>query len=117
MTPARYCRVLSQFQERFVRMSILKVTRAAAAILAVAAMSAYAQAPAAYRAPRADGGHADLNGIWQTLSDANYDLEAHMARPAMATRPGPYGPVPAKEVLALGAIGAVPPSMGVVEGG
>src|SRR5205085_1936555 len=29
----------------------------------------------------------------------------------------PYGPVPATPVLALGAVGAVPPSLGVVEGG
>src|SRR5262249_2575377 len=44
-------------------------------------------------------------------------LEGHMARPAMALQPGPYGPVPAAKVLALGAVGAVPPSLGVVEGG
>jgi hypothetical protein len=35
----------------------------------------------------------------------------------MALRPGPYGPVPAAQVLALGAVGAVPPGLGVVEGG
>ena len=35
----------------------------------------------------------------------------------MALRPGPYGPLPAAQVLALGAVGAVPPSLGVVEGG
>ncbi len=29
----------------------------------------------------------------------------------------PFGPVPAAPVLALGATGAVPPSMGGVEGG
>ena len=40
-----------------------------------------------------------------------------MARPAMALRAGPYGPVPAAGVLALGAVGSVPPGMGVVEGG
>jgi hypothetical protein len=51
------------------------------------------------------------------LNEANYDLEAHMARPAMALRPGPYGPVPAAPVVALGAVGAVPPSLGVVVGG
>jgi hypothetical protein len=72
---------------------------------------------AAYHAPRVDGGKPDLNGIWQVLSEANYDLEAHNARPAMALRPGPYGQVPAKPVLALGAVGAVPPGLGVVEGG
>jgi hypothetical protein len=71
---------------------------------------------AAYRAPRADGGKPDLNGIWQALNEANYDLQSHTARPAMALRAGPYGPVPAAAVLALGAVGSVPPSLGVVEG-
>src|SRR5579883_278003 len=70
-----------------------------------------------YRAPRAEGGHPDLNGIWQTMNEANYDLEGHMAKPALVVRPGPFGPVPAAPVLALGAVGAVPPSLGVVEGG
>ena len=71
----------------------------------------------AYRAPRGPGGHPDLNGIWQALNEANYDIEGHDARPAMALRPGPYGPVPGAQVLALGAVGAVPPGLGVVEGG
>ena len=35
----------------------------------------------------------------------------------MALRPGPYGPIPAAPVLALGAVAAVPPGLGVVEGG
>src|ERR1700730_5733831 len=70
-----------------------------------------------YRAPRGPGGKPDLNGIWQALNEANYDLEAHVSRPAMALRPGPYGPVPAAPILALGAVGAVPPGLGVVEGG
>jgi hypothetical protein len=39
-----------------------------------------------------------------------------MAKPALALRKGPYGPVPAAQVLALGAVGSVPPGMGVVEG-
>ena len=71
---------------------------------------------AAYRAPRTPDGKPDLNGIWQAMNEANYDIQAHMARPAMALRPGPYGPVPAAAVLALGAVGAVPPGLGVVEG-
>lgn len=71
-----------------------------------------------YKAPRAaDGIHPDLNGIWQALNEAHYDLEIHMARPSMALRDGPAGPIPAKDTLKLGAVGAVPPGLGVVEGG
>src|SRR2546428_3752477 len=72
---------------------------------------------AAYRAPRTPDGKPDLNGIWQAMNEANYDLEMHMARPAMALRPGPYGPVPAAPVLALGAVGSVPARVGGVQGG
>jgi hypothetical protein len=70
-----------------------------------------------YRAPRAEGGNPDLNGIWQALNTANYDLETHMARSAMALREGPHGPLPAAEVLLFGAVGSVPGGLGVVEGG
>jgi len=86
----------------------------AGSLLSAAVIPLAAQA---YRAPRAENGKPDLNGIWQAMNEANYDLEGHNARPAMALRPGPYGPVPAASVLALGAVGAVPPSLGVVEGG
>jgi hypothetical protein len=74
------------------------------------------QAPGS-RIPRTADGKPNLNGIWQTLNTANYDLEAHVARPAMAMRPGPVIPVPAKEVIALGAVGSVPGGMSVVVGG
>ena len=67
-------------------------------------------------APRVDG-HPDLNGVWQVLNTANFDLQPHMARAAMALRPGPNGPVPDKPVLALGAVGSVPAGLGVVDGG
>ena len=73
---------------------------------------------AAYKAPRGpDGRHPDLNGVWQTMNGANFDIEPHAARAALAFRPGPFVPVPAKDVVALGAVGAVPAGMGVVEGG
>lgn len=70
----------------------------------------------ARQTPRPGGNRPDLNGIWQAVNEANYDLEAHMARPAMALRSSPYGPLPAAPVLALGAVGAVPPGLGVVVG-
>jgi hypothetical protein len=97
----------------------LLVTAAASAVIAVVLVGSRplaGQAPAAYRAPRSADGHPDLNGIWQALNEANYDIQMHMARSAMQLRPGPYGPLPAASVLAFGAVGSVPPGMGVVEG-
>jgi len=71
-----------------------------------------------YVAPRGPGGdHPDLNGIWQVLNTANFDLELHLARPAMSLQQGPHGVLPAAAVLPLGAVGSVPPGMGVVTGG
>src|SRR5688572_24878664 len=85
------------------------------AVLAITALPVEGQGQA-YRPPRLADGHPDLNGIWQTITEANYDIQMHVARPAMALREGPYGPVPDVPVLALGAVGAVPPSVGVVDG-
>lgn len=85
---------------------------------ASAAAAAPAAKAAAYRAPRGpDGKHPDLNGVWQVLNGANYNIEPHAASAAMQLRPGPMGPVPAKSVVALGAVGAVPGGNGVVVGG
>lgn len=84
------------------------------AALALAATPVDAQRA---RLPRTASGKPDLSGIWQAMTTAHYDVEPHSARPAMAMRPGPVVPVPAKEVLALGAVGAVPAGMGIVEGG
>ena len=59
---------------------------------------------AAYRAPRFVGTeHPDLSGIWQALNTANWDIQAHAAE---------NGPFPGL----LGAWGAVPAGLGVVEG-
>ena len=57
----------------------------------------------AYRAPRAADGKPNLNGIWQALNEAYWDIEGHGAAP---------GPV-----TTLGAAGAVTPGLGIVEGG
>ncbi|MCP5179758.1 MAG: hypothetical protein H6993_07815 [Pseudomonadales bacterium] len=71
-----------------------------------------------YRAPRAPGSkHPDLNGIWQALNEANWDVERHMARASLQLRDGPMGPVPAIPVLRMGAVAAVPPGIGVIAGG
>ena len=60
--------------------------------------------PPAYQAPRLPGTQQpDLNGIWQALNTANWNLESHSAGPS---------PVP----RLLGAIGAIPPGLSVVEG-
>ncbi|OHB30313.1 MAG: hypothetical protein A2790_05765 [Phenylobacterium sp. RIFCSPHIGHO2_01_FULL_69_31] len=76
------------------------------------------KAAAVYKAPRGpDGKHPDLNGVWQAMNSAGWDIEPHAARAALQLRPGPVVPVPAKPVLALGAVGAVPGGLGIVEGG
>jgi len=85
-------------------------------LLTLAALSITAQqratapvAPAAqtaattYRAPRTGDNRPNLNGIWQALTEANWNIEPHAAD---------FGTVPA-----LGAIDAVPPGPGIVEGG
>jgi hypothetical protein len=53
--------------------------------------------------PRVPDGKPDLSGIWQALVPANWDIQYHAARPGA--------------VDALGALGAEPPSLGIVEGG
>jgi hypothetical protein len=56
-----------------------------------------------FRATRTSDGKPNLNGVWQTMGPAYRDIEAHPSRPS--------------PVLALGAAGAVPGGLGVVEGG
>jgi hypothetical protein len=68
----------------------------------LSAISAPCQAPA-YKAPRTADGHPDLNGIWQALNTANWDIQDHSSA--------------AGTVASLGAAGAIPPGQGIVEGG
>jgi hypothetical protein len=77
-------------------------TLVAAASLALTATTAAAQA-GAYKAPRTTDGKPNLNGIWQAMNTANWDIEAHPAGPSM--------------VRELGAISAVPGGLGIVVGG
>jgi hypothetical protein len=72
------------------------------AALLAAGLTATAQTPG-YRAPRTRDGKPNLNGIWQALNTANWDIEAHTAAPSA--------------VRDLGAAGAVPAGLGIVEGG
>ena len=81
--------------------------------------SAGGQAPTP-QIPRLQGtANPNLSGVWQALNEANWDLEAHTARAARVLHPGaPTGsPVPGAPVLALGATGGIPGSLGVVVGG
>src|SRR5271170_4510155 len=71
------------------------------AMLAFAAMSALAQT-GAYKPARTADGKPDLNGIWQALNTADWDIQAHAAA---------AGPAPL-----LAADFAIPPGTGVVEG-
>jgi hypothetical protein len=76
------------------------------AVFSLGCIPLAAQQAAAYRAPRTADGKPNLNGIWQAMNNANWDLEGHAAG------------MPPKEVLAvLGAQFATPPDIGVVEGG
>lgn len=90
---------------------------ASVAVAALLVSTPAAAQPADFEPPRLSNGNPDLNGIWQALSAAHYDLEPHNARHAMQLREGPRGPLPDVPVLRLGAVGAVPGSMGFIVGG
>ncbi|HJY39012.1 MAG TPA: hypothetical protein VJ299_16150, partial [Steroidobacteraceae bacterium] len=65
-----------------------------AAVFATSALAAAAPA----KGPRTKDGKPDLNGIWQALNTANFDLEPHAAKAALAMVPGQFVPVPAPEI-------------------
>jgi hypothetical protein len=88
-----------------------------AAGVLVAALATSPSAAQNAEIPRTPSGLPDLNGIWQALGNAHWDVEPHLARPALQMQEGPVVPVPATEVVHLGAIGSVPAHWGVVVGG
>jgi hypothetical protein len=73
--------------------------------LTMIAIRPAAGASAPFEPARTADGKPDLNGIWQTLTSANWDLQDHAAQ----AQSGPW--------LQVGAVGAIPPGQGVVEGG
>ena len=100
------------------KVSVLKASVVAGVAAAAFAAGSLAPLTGQSRAgglPRLNG-KPDLNGLWQAVNSANWDIQAHTAKAALAMRDGPVVPVPAKEVLAFGAVGAVPSGTGVVEG-
>ena len=100
--------------------SVVGVAIAAAVVSAIVTASVTRPAAQATGLARTVEGKPDFNGIWQALNEAHWDLEAHAARPGMVTQPGvypfEYARVPAAPVVALGAAGGVPASLGVVQG-
>jgi hypothetical protein len=72
------------------------------AALLLIAFTALAQTNA-YKAPRDGYGHPSLNGLWQAMNTANWDIQGHAAGPGT--------------MAALGAVVAQPPGLGIVEGG
>ena len=78
------------------------VASAGAAFVMVGSTVAGQETGIPSRGPRTADGTPNLNGIWQANTTANFDLQAHVAKPS--------------PVVALGAAGAIPAGFSVVEG-
>lgn len=80
-------------------LAILALATASLSVLPAAAMAQHNM-----ERPERLGGKPNLNGIWQVMNSANWDLEPHSAEQL-------------KQFWQLGALGAMPAGRGVVEGG
>ena len=78
-----------------------RVLVAVAALFAVVSLAVSPVAAQTAAVSRAFDGHPDLNGVWQAIGTAHWDIQDH---------PASAGPVD------TGAIGAIPPGQGVVVG-
>jgi hypothetical protein len=79
------------------------VRNIAAVLIGSFAIATAGIANAQEKAARTPAGKPDLNGIWQAMGSAHWNLEPHNAEPS--------------PVVAMGALGAIPGGLGVVEGG
>src|SRR6185369_4040438 len=97
------------------RLSLLSTTAAVVVCVSLTLAPGRAQAPAAPvksiakttaktvgKGARMPDGKPNLNGVWQYIGSANWDIQDH------SPAPGPF--------WQLGAIGAIPAGQGVVEG-
>src|SRR5579864_6644140 len=109
-----------RFSRSMFTVAFAAAAASAAISVSIARTSGQSQAASASRPARV-AGKPNFSGIWQANNEANWDLEAHAALPGAVTQPGvypyDYARVPAAPVLALGTVGAVPGSIGVVDGG
>ncbi|MEX0617650.1 MAG: hypothetical protein WDZ76_09840 [Pseudohongiellaceae bacterium] len=87
-------------------MAIISNSNPLKRFLVIAALGLWLQGASAaenFSPPRTAAGNADFNGIWQTMGSAHWNIEPHSAD---------FGPLPE-----MGAIGAIPAGLGIVEGG
>ena len=85
------------------RLNLRDTMTGATAVVAFVALFLTAASAQNYRAPRTHDNRPDLNGIWQAVGSAHYDIEGHAAD---------FSPS-----LEMGALGGVPAGLGVVVGG
>src|SRR5882672_6488837 len=81
----------------------MNVTITAIAYLSLVTIPGSGQSSPVAKPARTSDGTPDISGIWQAMNEANWNIEAHAAAPAA--------------VIANGAMFAIPPGEGVVEGG